>query len=229
MSDPITILVVDDHALFRRGLVELLGQQADFALVGDAASASEALELSRQRRPDVVLLDVQMPTGSGLDIVRVLKQDFGARVLMLTISANSEDLMGAIKAGADGYLLKSAEPAELYQAIRQVAAGQSVLSPEVTALVMQTAAKAHHHAPEVQLSPREREVLAELARGATTAEIAASLVISPTTVKTHVRRILDKLDAANRVEAVGRATAMGLLRPASPSPSEPPVLRPDDN
>jgi DNA-binding NarL/FixJ family response regulator len=210
MSEPIKILVADDHPLFRRGLVGLLSEQPDCVVVGEAPSGPEALELSREGQPDVVLLDVHMPGGGGLAVVGALK-DLGARVLMLSISDKDEDLMEAIKGGADGYLLKSAEPAELCQAIRQVAAGGAVLSPEVTAAVMQAAARGQDHQVGTSLSPRERQVLAELARGATTAQIAQALVLSPSTVKTHVGHILEKLDAANRAEAVGRAAALGLL------------------
>ena len=214
MSEAIKILVADDHPLFRRGLVGLLSEQPDCRVVGEASSGPEALELSREGQPDVVLLDVHMPGGGGLAVVGALK-DSGARVLMLTISDKDEDLMEAIGVGADGYLLKSAEPEELCQAIRQIAAGGAVLSPEVTAAVMQAAARGQDHQAGVSLSPRERQVLTELARGATTAQIAQALVLSPSiavsTVKTHVGHILEKLDAANRAEAVGRAAALGLL------------------
>jgi DNA-binding NarL/FixJ family response regulator len=213
MPEPITILVVDDHPLFRRGLVGLLSEQSDCRVVGEASSGPQALKLCRHSQPDVVLLDVHMPEGGGLEIVPALKQDLGVQVLMLTISDQDQDLLGAIQAGADGYLLKSAEPEELCRAIRQVATGQSVLSPEVTARVMKAAVRPQNHKPGVNLSPREREVLAELARGATTAEIASGLVISSSTVKTHVSHILEKLGAANRAEAVGRAAALGLLDP----------------
>lgn len=211
MTETIKVLVVDDHALFRRGVVELLREQPDFSLAGEAGSGPGALELSRRVQPDVVLLDVHMPGGGGVEIVRGLKQNPGLQVLMLTISEKNEDLLAAIEAGADGYLLKSAEPEELCRAIRQVAGGQSVLSPEVTAKVMQAAARAPSRQPQVALSPREHEVLVELAQGATTVEIAATLIISQNTVKTHVRHILEKLGVSNRAEAISRATAMGLL------------------
>jgi len=211
MTNMIKVLVVDDHALFRRGVVELLREQPDFSLAGEAGSGPAALELSRRVQPDVVLLDVHMPGGGGVEAVRGLKQNPGLQVLMLTISEKNEDLLAAIEAGADGYLLKSAEPEELCRAIRQIAAGQSVLAPEVTAKVMHAAARTRSRQPPVDLSLRELEVLVELAQGATTIEIAATLVISQNTVKTHVRHILEKLGVSNRAEAVSRATAMGLL------------------
>jgi DNA-binding NarL/FixJ family response regulator len=211
MANLIKILVVDDHALFRHGVVELLSDQQDFNLVGEAGNGPEALRLSRQLKPQVVLLDVHMPAGGGVEVVQALKQISGLHVLMLTISEKDEDLMAAIEAGADGYLLKSAEPDELCQAVRQVASGLSVLSPKITAKVMRTAAASWSQQAQIILSQREQEVLTELAQGATTAEIAATLIISTNTVKTHIRHILEKLEAANRAEAVSRATTMGLL------------------
>lgn len=211
MCESIKILIVDDHALFRRGLVGILSEEPDFLLLGEADNGPEAVRLCQQLEPDVVLMDVRMPKGDGVEAVRALKPASQVRVLMLTISANDEDLMDALEAGADGYLLKSAEPDELGWAIRQVASGQAVLSPEVTAAVMQAAVRSRGYPSEVTLSPREREVLAELAQGATTAQIADNLVVSHSTVKTHISHILEKLDAANRTEAVARAAALGLL------------------
>ena len=165
MSESIKILIVDDHALFRRGVVELLREQPDFTLVGEAGSGAEALRLEQQLKPDVMLLDLHMPGGSGVEVIQALKHNLALRILMLTVSDKDEDLKAAIDAGADGYLLKSAEPEELCYAIRQVAAGQSVLSPQVTAKVMQAAAQSWGHQQAVNLSRRECEVLAELEVG----------------------------------------------------------------
>ncbi len=213
VADLIRVLVVDDHALFRRGVVELLVEQPDFFVVGDVNNPQDALVLAERHRPQIVLLDVHMPAGRGIDIVQDLKRVADTRVIMLTISDEDEDLLDALAAGADGYLLKSSEPEELCQAIRQVAAGRSVLSPDVTAQVMRAAARARQQPPPVTLSEREQQVLSRLATGATTSEIATSLVISESTVKTHIRHILEKLEATNRAEAVGRAVALGLLKP----------------
>lgn len=213
MIGSIKVLVVDDHTLFRRGVVGLLRDEPGFTPVGEAHSGPEALELSQWAQPDVVLLDVHMPGGGGVEVVQNLKQIPGVHVLMLTISEKDEDLMAAIEAGADGYLLKGTEPDDLCRAIRQAAAGQSILSPKITAKVMHAAAHGWERQAQVSLSPREREVLAELSRGATTAAIATTLVIAESTVKTHIHHILEKLDASNRAEAVARATAMGLLNP----------------
>jgi len=211
MSEPIKVLVVDDHTLFRRGVVDLLHDEPGFVPVGEAHNGPEALELSQRVQPDVVLLDVHMPGGNGVDVVQDLKQVSGLHILMLTISEKDEDLLAAIEAGADGYLLKGTEPDDLCRAIRQAAAGQSILSPQITAKVMRAAVYGWERSAQVSLSPREQEVLVELAKGATTANIAKTLVIAESTVKTHIHHILEKLNASNRAEAVARATAMGLL------------------
>jgi two-component system nitrate/nitrite response regulator NarL len=213
MSEPIKVFLVDDHNLFRRGLAGLINETPDFQVVGEASSGPEAVRRCQQRQPDVVLMDVHMPAGGGLEAVRTLKQKTDVRVLMLTISDKDDDLHGALSAGADGYLLKNAEPEQLCQAIRQVVRGQGVLSPEVTGRVMRLAGTVRNEASTVRLSPREKQVLAELSHGATTPEIADRLTISENTVKTHVRHILAKLEAANRTEAVARAAALGLLSP----------------
>lgn len=207
----IRVLVADDHALFRRGVAELLREEGGFELVGEASNGRQAVEMCRSAEPDVILMDVHMPGGSGTEAVRQVKDTSNTRVLMLTVSDKDDDLLGAIEAGADGYLLKNAEPQDLFRGIRKVASGQGYLSPEVTNKVMRRAVDAEVQLLPVPLSPREREVLARLAKGFTTAEIAADLVISASTVKTHVRHILEKLEAANRTEAVARAAAMGLL------------------
>lgn len=215
MSEPLKLIVVDDHNLFRRGLIGLLNDQPDFRVVGEVANGQDAILVCRQLQPDVVLLDVHMPGGSGVDALQAIKKETKARVIMLTISNKNEDLLGALAAGADGYFLKNAEPEQLCQAIRQVIAGQGALSPEITAQVMKAAALAHNLQPTTTLSRRECEIVGHLAQGATTVEIATALVISKNTVKTHIRRILNKLDVANRAEAVARASALGLIPPVN--------------
>lgn len=211
MADPIRILLADDHALFRRGMAELLAESPEVKVIGEASDGQEAVELAEELAPDVVLMDVHMPTAGGVEAVRRLKARSQVRILMLTVSDKDEDLLGAIEAGADGYLLKNAEPGELVSAIRQVAAGHGALSPEITGKVMRSAVTRSGNADESDLSPREREVLSLLAEGLTTAQIAQELVISSSTVKTHVHHILGKLGAANRVEAVAKAADLGLL------------------
>lgn len=208
----IRLVVVDDHALFRAGLINLLNQMPEMEVVGQAGDGKAALEEVGRTNPDVVLLDIHMPVMSGVEAVRHLKQNETCRVLMLTISKHDEDLFGAIEAGADGYLLKSAEPDELRRAILWVAEGKSVLSPEVTKRVLQAVGSGKDLISGVLLSERELEVLQCLAKGMTSAEIARHLFISENTVKTHVRHILEKLEAGNRAEAVSKAIQMGLIR-----------------
>lgn len=210
MPDRIKLLLADDHSLFRQGLVRLLNEQPDFNVLAEANNGREALTLARQHQPHVVLMDVHMPGVGGIEAVRAIKQQPGTGILMLTISDKDDDLLGALAAGADGYLLKTAEPDQLCQAIRQIASGQGALSAEVTARVIQSAAN-QEKSVAASLSQRETEVLGQLAQGATTTEIATALFISDNTVKTHIRRILDKLDASNRAEAVARATNLGLI------------------
>lgn len=211
----VRLAVVDDHALFRAGLISLLGEMSEFQVVGESGDGQGALEIVRRQKPDVLLLDVNMPGMSGVEVVRILKDQphtDQCRVLMLTISKNEADLLGAITAGADGYLLKSAEPEELRRAIILVHQGLSVLSPQITRQVLDAAVSGEqNHPADTDLSAREMEVLACLAQGKTTAQIASELFISENTVKTHVRHILEKLEASNRAEAVSKATQMGLI------------------
>jgi DNA-binding NarL/FixJ family response regulator len=208
----VRLVVVDDHALFRAGLVNLLDQMPELEVVGEAGDGREALEEVQRKRPDVVLLDVNMPVMGGVETVEALKADQETRILMLTISKHDEDLFGAIAAGADGYLLKSAEPEELRRAILLVSEGKSVLSPEVTRRVLQMVGSGKDVYSEVGLSKREKEVLDCLAKGMTSAQVASQLFISENTVKTHVRHILEKLEASNRAEAVSKAIQIGLIR-----------------
>jgi DNA-binding NarL/FixJ family response regulator len=208
----IRLVVVDDHALFRAGLVNLLNQMTELQVVGEAGDGREAVTIIQRTKPDVVLLDVNMRVMDGVETVRVLKKSAECRILMLTISKHDEDLFGAITAGADGYLLKSAEPEELLDAIQQVEEGKSVLSPEVTGRVLQVVSSGKSIHSETKLSKREMEVLDCLAQGMTSAQIASDLFISENTVKTHVRHILEKLEAGNRAEAVSKAIQMGLIR-----------------
>jgi DNA-binding NarL/FixJ family response regulator len=207
----VRILVVDDHALFRAGLISLLGEMTELQVVGEAGSGEAAVKMAANLNPDVILLDVNMPGMGGVEAVRVIKQKESCRVLMLTISKNDADLFGSISAGADGYLLKNAEPEELRRAILQVSEGMSVLSPQITRQVMQAINSEMGRSPDFNLSSREMEVLGCLAQGQTTLQIADSLYISENTVKTHVRHILEKLEASNRAEAVSKAVQMGLI------------------
>lgn len=208
----IRIVVVDDHGLFRAGLVSLLTTFPEFEIIGEAGDGREALSVIEATRPDVVLLDVNMPIMSGVEMVEAIQKNDAPSILMLTISKHDEDLFGAIAAGADGYLLKDAEPDELRRAIILVAEGKSVLSPEVTSRVLKAVSSSHGIPPDIALSKREMDVLKCLGRGMTSSQIASELFISENTVKTHVRHILEKLEASNRAEAVSRAIQLGIIR-----------------
>ncbi len=208
---PIRLVIVDDHALFRSGLISLIQDIQGFEVVGEAGNGRDALEVVGQCKPDVVLLDVNMPIMGGVETVRMLRKQQDCRILMLTISKSEEDLFGAIAAGADGYLLKNATPEELEKSIHNVHKGDSVLSPEVTRQVLKAVNFEQTRTPDFGLSSREMEVLQCLAQGMTTAEISSDLFISDNTVKTHVRHILDKLEASNRAEAVSKAMQLGLI------------------
>lgn len=211
MSAEVRIVVVDDHTLFRRGLVGLLSEMEGFRVAGEAASGQEALTVIAAEKPDIVLLDVNMPGMSGIETLTAMKkQGIDSPVLMLTISQHEEDLIGAIRAGASGYLLKNAEPETLRQTIKQVVAGKAVLAPEVTEQVFRLVRSGPLGSANL-LTEREVEVLRFLARGLTTAQTGAEMFISENTVKTHVRHILDKLEVSNRAEAVAKATQIGLI------------------
>jgi DNA-binding NarL/FixJ family response regulator len=207
------LVVVDDHVLFRRGLVGLLAEMAEFEVVGEASDGQEALDVIARVQPDIALLDVNMPRMDGITLVQSLRrQKSSLRILMLTISQESEDLLGAVRAGANGYILKNTDPESLRQALLKVAEGQGALSPEVVGLVLDALSRTVVVEPAALLSERELEVLNCLAEGLTTLQIAMRLFISENTVKTHIRHILEKLEASNRTEAVGKATQLGLIR-----------------
>jgi len=211
MSAEIRIVVVDDHTLFRRGLVGLLAEMDGFQVVGEASNGRDALTVIERANPDIVLLDVNMPEMSGIEtLVALRKQGVNSPVLMLTISQHEEDLLGAIRAGANGYLLKNAEPETLRQTIKQVVAGKAVLAPEVTGQVFRLV-RSGQFDPVHLLTEREVEVLRFLSHGLTTAQTGSEMFISENTVKTHVRHILEKLDVSNRAEAVAKATQLGLI------------------
>lgn len=209
----IRLVVVDDHALFRKGLVSLLADMPEFEVIAEAENGQEGLEQIRRHRPDVALLDINMPVLDGIETVKALRRSGeSTRILMLTISQNDRDLVAAIRAGADGYLLKNADPEDLRKAILYVAKGEGVLSPEVTGTVLKALAKSIPEGANMQLSERELEVLNCLADGLKTQEVASTLFISENTVKTHIRHIFEKLEVSNRVEAVRKAVQLGLIR-----------------
>jgi len=207
----IRLVIVDDHALFRRGLVSLLSEMDAFDVIGEASDGREALKVITETKPDVILLDVNMPIMGGVETLRALRKS-GTEIpaLMLTISQQSEDLIRAIQAGASGYLLKNAEPETLRRTIELVYAGEAVLAPEMTEHVFRLMRSGELGYNDL-LSDRELDVLSLLARGSTTSQVASVLYISENTVKTHIRHIFEKLEVNNRAEAVAKATQMGLL------------------
>ncbi len=209
----IRIVVVDDHALFRAGLVSLLSDYPEFRVVGEAGDGRAALDVVRARRPDLVLMDVNMPVMDGVQAAAVMRETYpDLRILMLTVSRHDDDLFGAIAAGADGYLLKNAEPEDLHRSIMQVCEGKGVLDPDVTGRVLQVIAGSEPPGSSAGLSQREVDVLRLLAAGKTTSLIAQALFISENTVKTHTHHILEKLNVHNRAEAVSKALSLGILR-----------------
>jgi DNA-binding NarL/FixJ family response regulator len=184
-----------------------------FQVVGQAGDGEQALPVIEQTNPDMVLLDLNMPNMDGIATLRELRERrLPVRVLMLTISQNDTDLLDAIRAGADGYLLKNTEPEDLRRALLRVADGQGALSPEVTAHVLRAVSRFNPEESSSLLSDRELEVLGCLVDGQTTVQIASRLFISENTVKTHVRHIFEKLEVSNRAEAVGKALQMGLIK-----------------
>ena len=192
-------------------LKDLFSDMDDFAIVGEASNGQEALKIIPEKKPDVILLDINMPKLGGVETLSALrKSGVDTPVLMLTISQQSEDLIRAIQAGASGYLLKNAEPETLRQTIELVHAGEAILAPEMTEQVFQLM-RSGELDYNVPLSERELEVLRLLARGSTTSQAASVLYISENTVKTHIRHIFKKLEVNNRAEAVAKATQLGYL------------------
>jgi DNA-binding NarL/FixJ family response regulator len=207
MADPIRLLVVDDHPVVRDGLIAMLATQPDMVLSGEAGTGAQALELAAALQPDVILLDLEMP---GMDGVEVLRHLPGvapdARAVVLTAYDTDERIVSAVQAGARGYLLKGAPREEIFRAIRIVHGGGSLLQPIVASKLLRQVSEGIE-----PLTPRELEVLALLARGATNREIATGLVITERTAKFHVSSILGKLGADNRTEAVALAAQRGLI------------------
>lgn len=209
---PARIVVVDDHGLFRSGLITLIDSMPFYQVVGEAESGEQALQVISESDPDLVLIDVNMPGMGGIELVRALRETGDSLdLVMLTISRQEEDLLGAIRAGADGYILKNAEPDELREMLDAVQADQSVISPELTGAVFKAVRSGRLEDPADILTAREKDVLRCLADGLTTDQTAEKLVISRNTVKTHVRHILEKLEVSNRAEAVSVAIKRGVL------------------
>lgn len=213
MTTPIRILLVDDHTLFRSGIRLLLQRNTDFAVVGEASDGLEGVKRARELKPDIVLLDLHMPGISGLEAIQLILQDApDCQVVLLTVSEDAEDLSVALKNGAAGYLLKNIDADYLLNALRRAHAGDSVISEAMTAkLVAQfrNPAPVRGHETE-KLTPREREILGELAAGLANKEIARKLDVAESTVKIHLQSILKKLGVHNRVQAAIYAVEHGI-------------------
>ncbi len=215
-GEVIRVLVVDDDALMRAGLRGVLSTDPAIEVVGEAADGRAAVHRARQDAPDVVLMDVRMPDLDGIAATeQILTATPAARVMILTTFEQDDYIFGALRAGASGFLLKRTRPEDLIAAIHTLASGDALLSPSVTSRVIERMAR--QRGPDTsddarldQLTPREREVLSLVARGRSNGEIAAELVIEESTVKTHIKRILLKLDARDRVQAVIVAYETGL-------------------
>ena len=210
---PIRIVVVDDHTLFRRGITALLSRVPGFDVAGEAADGFEGIKAVALHRPDVVLLDLHMPGISGVDAMKAILQDAPqTHVVMLTVSEDADDLLNALRSGALGYLLKNIDSEFLVDSVRRAADGESVLSPEMTGkLLREVRAGATKGSPAgPALSPREREILQHLTRGASNKEIARHLGVAESTVKIHVQHILRKLDLTSRVQAAVWAVEHGI-------------------
>ncbi len=205
MTGLLRVLLVDDHQLFRSGIRALLARQHDIEVVGEASDGLDGVQQARQLRPDIVLLDMHMPGASGRDVVKTLVEELPeTRVLMLTVSEEGEDLLATLQAGAAGYLLKNIDADYFVDAIRRAAAGDSVISPEMTGKLvagLKRGGAALLPAEHGQLSAREREILVALSRGASNKELAREFDLAESTVKIHVQNILRKLGLHSRVQA----------------------------
>ena len=213
----VRVLVADDDDLMRAGLRAVLSSDAALEVVGEAAGGREAVQRALRLRPDVVLMDVRMPETDGVTATQQLTVAAPeVRVLVLTTFEDEDVVFGALRAGASGFLLKRTQPERLIAAIHTIAAGDGLLSPSITRRVIERIATLPENRPGDcldELTPREREVLEHAARGLTNSEIATALVVEESTVKTHIKRILAKLDLRDRVGAVILAYEVGLVRP----------------
>jgi DNA-binding NarL/FixJ family response regulator len=219
--ETIRLLVVDDHALFRRALANLLGNEPGFEVVGEAGDGAEAVSKAQALRPDLILMDIHMPGTDGLEATRQIVRALPAtRVVILTVSEEDKDLFEAIKSGAHGYLLKTVEPEGLCALLRGVFRGEAPLSRATAAKILKQFARPEASAPGAaggeDLTAREKEVLAHVASGLTNKEIGSKLAIAENTVKNHLKSILAKLHLDNRVQAAALAIQRGLVRDGKP-------------
>lgn len=215
--NPLRILLVDDHVLFRKGIASLLNGRQDFTVVGEAGDGFEAVTVAHQTLPDVILMDINMPKRGGLETVRLIKEEMpDLQIVMLTVSEDEDDLFEAIKSGAKGYLLKNLEPQQLYRMLEGIQQGEAAISGAIAEKILREFRKPDQAAARPaegvdELTEREIEVLEQIVTGATNKEIAEVLCISENTVKVHLRNILEKLHVQNRIQAAVQAVRKGLV------------------
>ena len=214
MESTIRVLVADDHAVVREGLRAVLGSESDMDVVSEAATGKEVVELAAELRPDVILMDIQMPQINGIEATRrILEANPDVGVVVLTMFEDDESVFSAMRAGARGYVLKGAHPSEILKVMRAVADGEAHFGPEIAKRLMDFFSAPTPASPEEafpELSSREREILDLIARGHSNAKIAARLYLSPKTVGNHISHIFTKLQVADRTHAIIRAREAGL-------------------
>jgi DNA-binding NarL/FixJ family response regulator len=221
MTDPIRVLIADDEAIVRDGLRAIIESETDLEVIGEAADGSEAITVARELRPDIALVDIQMPELDGVETTRrLVALEPPPRVLVLTTFDRNEYVYESMRAGASGFLLKDVRRGQLTDAIRSVVAGETLLAPTVTRRLIEEFCRRPSPAGETppsltDLTPRELEVLTLVGRGLSNPDIAATLVVADTTVKTHVAHILHKLGIHDRAQAVVVAYETGLVRPGA--------------
>lgn len=204
LSDPQTILIVDDHPLFRKGVIQLIQAAPEFRFVGEAASGREGIQLAHSLQPDMILLDLNMQDMNGVEVLKAIKDaELDARVIMLTMSDHADDLMAALQAGADGYLLKDMEPEDLMQQLGEAARGKITISERLTQLLVASLREKSRPASltEAGLTEQENRILEHLIAGKSNKLIARDMGIAEGTVKVHVKHLLKKLNLRSRVEA----------------------------
>ncbi|MBI4199236.1 MAG: response regulator transcription factor [Chloroflexi bacterium] len=212
------VLVVDDHPLLRRGVMDVLALQEGLLVVGEASNGQEAIQRAKELQPDVIVMDLQMPVMDGLEATQAIAQEVPtSKIVIFTVSEKEGDLFQAIRVGARGYVLKNATAADLVRAVFHIAQGGVIISPDMASKLLKELAVKPEPIPEQEadsvLSPREAEVLRFVAAGKTNKEIASALFLSENTVKTHMRNIMDKLHVVNRIQAATHG-----VRPAGEPP-----------
>lgn len=214
--EPLKILLVDDHVLFRRGLAALMANRDDLQVVGEAGDGEEAVAKARETMPEVILMDIRMPKCSGLEATGIIKREMPhVKIIMLTVSHEGHDLFTAIKNGAEGYMLKDLEPYQMFDMLDGIRKGEVPLSGEIASKILKEfnapGIESHRSELRQELTPRETEILELVVKGATNKEIGAALCISENTVKMHLANILEKLHLHNRIQIAVYAVREGLI------------------